>query len=127
MKQTTNNKMVTEKIKTSQCSHCGSYYVVPDKVPGDWKKKLFGRPKGNDWFILFMLVMLLVVAYTYNYETATCRETLRNLPVICGQYRNVLSNESSLTQGYPSLTLNITNMQPKTNATTSQIYNETKG
>jgi len=123
MKQTTNNKMVTEKIKTSQCSHCGSYYVVPDKVPGDWKKKLFGRPKGNDWFILFMLVMVLIVAYAYNSETAACRDTMKNLPLICAQYKNTLVNET-LAGGFPSLKLyNVTNMPN----VTSQIYNETKG
>lgn len=51
-------------------------------------KNLFRKPTSNDWFVLFIIIMTIVGSYFYYEDTKTCRETLKNLPVICSQYLN---------------------------------------
>lgn len=47
------------------------------------KRLIWSKPNINDMIILFMLVMVLLLAYRYKIETAQAMYTLNNLDQIC--------------------------------------------
>lgn len=64
----------------------------------NWKN-LFRKPTGRDWMLLFVIVLFLFGAWAYKHDTATCRETLENLPTevceACMEFQSKV-NESSI-------------------------------
>lgn len=46
-------------------------------------KNLWGRwPNLYEWVILIILLLMMFIAYSYNNETAMCRDTLQRIPDI---------------------------------------------
>jgi len=60
-----------------KCPTCNQITTV--KVGLHNFDKLFRWPSFQEWMILFMLCMLLIMAYFYNIETQVCRETIQDL------------------------------------------------
>jgi len=51
----------------------------------NWKN-LFGKPTLQDLLIMFMIIMMGFVAWAYQADTSTCRETMGNIEGICIDY-----------------------------------------
>ena len=51
----------------------------------NWRN-LFRKPTLHEWTILFMLIMGLFIAWSYNHDIESCRDTLDNLQGICLEY-----------------------------------------
>lgn len=86
------------------CQACGQE-IKPKLERGihNWKN-LFRKPTLNDWITLFMIAMVLVAAWAYNYDTKTCRQTLNNLGNICLEYNYAISNPNhTVTYQIPNL------------------------
>jgi len=54
------------------------YGVITDK-PGlhNWKN-LFKKPTLQDWTILFMLIMMLFVAWSYSHDISACQDYMKD-------------------------------------------------
>lgn len=58
----------------------------------NWKN-LFRKPSLYEWAILFMLLMVPLMAMTYNQDIAECRNFIENIDYFCSLQRdNVISN-----------------------------------
>lgn len=71
-------------MKDETCPHCGN---VTKSVKGLTRQnigKLF-RLKLSDFIMLFIILMVLVLAWSYNAETTNCKEMVKNLDIICLQ------------------------------------------
>jgi len=49
---------------------------IKSKGIHNWKN-LFKKPTYNDWVILFMLVMALFIAWSYQHDVSICREYIK--------------------------------------------------
>lgn len=49
----------------------GAY--IKDRGLHNWKN-LFKKPRFSDWMILFMLIMVLFVAWSYSHDIKACRD-----------------------------------------------------
>jgi hypothetical protein len=74
---------------------------VPQKRGLHNWRNLFKKPTFQDWIIMFMLIMVVLMGYAYKSETEQCRAVLQNLPVIACDYCN------QLTRNFTDTTLNI--------------------
>ena len=62
----------------------------------NWKN-LFKKPTLQDWIILFMLVMMLFVAWSYSHDISACREYIAEqekyfIPTNLGEVNSPLAN-----------------------------------
>ena len=65
---------------------------------------LFRKPTLNEWIILFMIFMGLIIAWAYNHDTKACRDTLENLEatacLICGEQIRINETNAELAKSY---------------------------
>ena len=62
----------------------------------NWKN-LFNKPSLQDWIVLFMLIMMLFVAWSYQRDIQACRNYYDgNVCEICNEQRNPTSPTSLL-------------------------------
>ena len=61
--------------KLRKCGACGSYYT-PAQM--SIKQRLFRRPTWNEWLTLFMMLMIIIAAFTYQRDTKVCREYIKS-------------------------------------------------
>jgi hypothetical protein len=66
-----------------KCPTCGIEREVNVGVH-NWRN-LFKKPTTDDWIILIMLILIMFTTYSYKHDTDICRETMKNIDVICSQ------------------------------------------
>jgi len=84
--------------KIRQCALCGQSRVI--KSPWD---ALWRMPTLNEWIILFMLIMMLVVSWAYKRDTAICRDFVANIADVC---KDINFNVSSVGSVYVGPSIN---------------------
>jgi len=72
-----------------KCKYCGSDYELKE-VP--WKKRIFSKPTGNDWFILLIILLVLFTGYRYNLETKECRRIVSERHIDIERIENITFN-----------------------------------
>ena len=89
------------------CPICGNQYMPPKRGLHNWKK-LFRKPRLDDWLTLFIIIMVLFAWQAYKHDIATCRDFIKNQtnvqfnPTVMGQdiqipeinYTGLFENES---------------------------------
>jgi hypothetical protein len=70
------------------CPHCNQVTKVERGLSRQNLKRLFfSKPTLSDWIILTMLILVLLTAWAYKYDTQECRDTLNNLDNVCVQIK----------------------------------------
>ncbi len=73
--------------KDERCPTCGSVTKASKGLTKDNVRKLFSfKASFGDWITLFIIMMMLFMAWSYNNETKSCRYVINNLEDICIQY-----------------------------------------
>jgi len=62
-----------------KCPTCKQPIQINVGLHGENFKNLFKWPSFQEWIIMIMLLMMLVLAYSYKIETQLCRDTLKDL------------------------------------------------
>jgi hypothetical protein len=65
-------------------------------------KNLFRKPTGQEVISFFLMLMLLVMAWAYNYDTESCRKTIAENPECFGvtdSVGNLLINSTEFSGG----------------------------
>jgi len=75
------------------CPHCNQ---ITKKSEGLTKQNLknlvWGKPTFNDWFMFFIIVMTLFMAWAYQHDISDCQYVLNNIDDICLQQNNYLQD-----------------------------------
>lgn len=93
------------KLKTRICPHCKQPYQL--RVGLKNINNLFRKPTLDEIITLAILFMVIAAAYAYQYDTKTCKETLKNIEGICLNYCQGLAREVAYNSNY-SLQMNKT-------------------
>jgi len=101
--------------KMRRCPHCNSEI----EIKNPWKA-LWRMPTLNEWIVLFMLIMILVISWAYKHDTAICREYVENIDIICMEKNTVATDNSANYSTNYSIKINkIINDTSITNSTNS--------
>jgi len=67
-----------------KCPHCGNVVKPVKGITKQNIKRLFlTMPKLQDWITIAIIVMILLLAWAYNHDTAECRELIKNIDEVC--------------------------------------------
>ena len=73
------------KIRT--CPHCGQDMPIKNIWHELWR-----WPTLNEWITLFMIVMMVFVAWAYKHDMAACQNYIKNIDAICAQKGHTIIN-----------------------------------
>ena len=83
-----------------RCEHCNQVIEVARGLnKQNLKRLIFAKPTIQDWMMFFIIIMVLLMAWRYNVETAVCHETLTHIDEICTEYKTtyIMPNQSFVT------------------------------
>lgn len=79
--------------------HCHYCDAITNPARGlckqNLKRLVFSKPTSQDWIMLFIIFMVLLLAWRYNVETQMARDTLANLDLVCLDYLDVPTQTSA--------------------------------
>jgi len=81
------------KLHDRTCPYCKQ--PIKTKIGVDNWKNLFKKPTVDDWITLVILILLMVAAFAYTQETATCRAMTNNIGKTCMQYYAWINNQNN--------------------------------
>ena len=92
------------------CLHCGQ---ITERARGvnkqNLKKLFFSKPTFQECIQLFMIIMVLLIAWRYYVEIGMCREIAENPAEVCAIWsRNMLIKNSDNTPNFESEVINLT-------------------
>ena len=67
-----------QPLKIRNCPSCGQ----PREIKSPWKE-LFRKPTMNEVIIMFMMIMVLVIAWAYKHDIAICKDFVKNIDKVC--------------------------------------------
>lgn len=88
--------------------------ISPPQAPQSKWRALLRAPKGSEWLTLFMIAMVLFMAWAYKHDTAECKRVIEDPVYACQICNAVLFPEKYINRSekeVPNFTLNLT---PKT-------------
>ena len=68
------------ETKIRECPYCHQQIEIKSPWQALWRK-----PTLNEWINLFIIVMILFIAWAYRHDTQVCRDYIGNLSQICAQ------------------------------------------
>lgn len=69
----------------------------------NWRN-LFRKPNGYEWTIFVMLLLAMLLSYTYNKETAQCRTALQDIPKTACQICSIQTERAVSSNAEPQIT-----------------------
>lgn len=67
-----------------RCPHCNQVTKLAKGMnKQNLKKLIFSKPTMQDWILLFVIVMVLLIAWRYNAETEQCRYVVSHIYDYC--------------------------------------------
>ena len=82
-----------KKLHDRTCPRCKQPIKI--KIGKDNWKNLFKKPTVDDWITLVILILLMMAAFAYTQETATCKAMTKNIGQTCMQYYNWINNQNN--------------------------------
>jgi len=111
------------------CPHCNQVTKQAKGITRQNMKRLvsFKGSKSSDWILTLIIILVLLMAWSYRNETAQCREWINPMfssdcYSVCEQRCDLIKGTNSQTGGFDFININFTNTNlTNMNITTTNV------